>query len=115
MATEDRKRPATEDTASEQKAIWPPEPLPVPPYGEGMIVRPTPPEATAAPAPEAEQTGPAQLTGPQIKAARERLGITQSELARLVGRSRSFIALVEQGRRRLSEEDERKVREVLNL
>lgn len=114
----------TEDAAARP---WPPSPLPVPPYvlpqappapaapeQPPETVRPTAPSPTPKTTlhPKADLQSP---SGPEIKQARERLGMTQTELARLVGRSRSFIALVEQGRRVASEEDLRKLKQVLGL
>jgi len=61
------------------------------------------------------RVGEQSPSGTEIKEVRERAGMTQLELARRVGRSRSFIALVEQGRRRASEEDLQRLREVLGL
>jgi transcriptional regulator with XRE-family HTH domain len=55
------------------------------------------------------------VTGDQIREARKRLGWTQAELAKKVGLSRPFIALVEQGRRILAPQDLDKVREALGI
>ena len=84
-----------------------PPPAPVSP---AVVPPPAAPTVTPSPVPSDQA-----LFGSMIREARERRGITQLELARLVGRSRSFIALVEQGRRRASDEDVRKLREVLGI
>jgi len=55
------------------------------------------------------------LTGAQMRVARTRAGLTQAQLAKILGRSRSFVALVEQGRRILGEDDARKLRELLDV
>jgi transcriptional regulator with XRE-family HTH domain len=55
------------------------------------------------------------VTGDQIREARKRLGWTQAELAKKVGLSRPFIALVEQGRRILATQDLDRVRQELGI
>lgn len=127
--------------AEEEEYEWPPEPLDVWPYNQlPRIYRPPAPRPAApAPAPPAASRAvpaPPQhprdvlppatvpyhpraaeqaVTGDQIREARKRLGWTQAELARRVGLSRPFIALVEQGRRILAPQDLDKVREILGV
>jgi ribosome-binding protein aMBF1 (putative translation factor) len=127
----------------EEDRLWPPSPMPVHPYvlrrplQRASVSAAEPSAQPAEPAPsqtapeerEEPATFPRQQkpfvprpavqaqspSGPEIRDARVRLGMTQLELAKRVGRSRSFIALVEQQRRLASEEDLRKLREVLGL
>lgn len=84
------------------------------------------PQAPAPPSPGRDVLPPATVpyhpraaeqpvTGEQIRAARKGLGWTQAELAKRVGLSRPFIALVEQGRRILAPQDLDKVRQALGI
>lgn len=145
MNDQDREERQDGSAGEEKQAErpWPPSPMPVPPYplhrrrtpampagGRPVTAGPRPapapaspppaapapvaPRAAVVPVPVAKVEGQSP-SGAEIKEARERAGMTQLELARRVGRSRSFIALVEQGRRRASEEDLQRLREVLGL
>lgn len=144
MASEDSKKPEQGSTAPvriwppEPLPVWPYNQLPKPEQPEPVEAAPAPAPAPAAALAPAPQESPAPLprpvdvlppatvplhpraaqqpvTGDQIREARKRLGWTQAELAKKVGLSRPFIALVEQGRRILAPQDLDKVREALGI
>lgn len=60
-------------------------------------------------------TPPACLTGDTVKQMRETKGWTQAYLASLVGKSVSWVKLIESGRRRIQDADRLTLRQVLGL
>jgi ribosome-binding protein aMBF1 (putative translation factor) len=60
-------------------------------------------------------TPPACLTGDTVKQMREAKGWTQAYLASLVGKSVTWIKLIESGRRRIQDADQLTLRQVLGL
>lgn len=56
-----------------------------------------------------------QLTGEQIKAARQRQGVSQRQLANELNKSQSWVRDIENGRLKLQPADEEKLRKVLKL
>ncbi len=105
----DVEKQSEQQQGSEQK-VWPPSPLPVPPYKIEPPKKPA--KKPSGLHPKAKEQ---PVTGEQIREARKRLGLTQAQLAERVGLSRPFIALVEQGRRILSPEDLERVRRALGI
>lgn len=72
--------------------------------------------SNTAPAPQATpQIRPPELDGKTVKAARQVKGWTQAYLASLVGKSVSWVKLVESDRRRIVEEDQRLLRQYLEI
>ena len=99
----------------ENEKIWPPAPLPVPPYKITPVAGAESEKKARKGSGLHPKAKEQPITGEQIREARKRLGLTQAQLAERVGLSRPFIALVEQGRRILSPEDLQRVREALGI
>ena len=62
--------------------------------------------------PVKEETG---ITGPRIREARRRSGMTQKELARAIGKSRGLVQLIEAGSRAITSEVLKALQKVLKL
>jgi DNA-binding XRE family transcriptional regulator len=78
-----------------------------------VLVSPPPGIAGKYPSPEKKRLPPASpITGAQVKAAREKAGLTQGQLAERLGISKSLMGMVEQGRRRSPELLERTSKEL---
>ncbi len=95
-----------------------PAPAPAPAPARQVSPAPTAPGRDVLPpatVPYHPRAAEQAVTGDQIREARKRLGWTQAELAKRVGLSRPFIALVEQGRRILSPQDLDRVRQELGI
>jgi DNA-binding transcriptional regulator YiaG len=65
--------------------------------------------------PAARQRQQANLTGEQVKAARKRQDLSQRELARLMGKSQSWVRDVESGCLKVQPADERRLQKILRL
>jgi DNA-binding XRE family transcriptional regulator len=55
------------------------------------------------------------ITGDQVRAAREKAGITQGQLAERLGKSRSWVTMIEGGKRNISPEDQAALARELGL
>ncbi len=56
-----------------------------------------------------------ELTGSMVQSARQSLGFTQAHIASLVGKSVSWVKLIETGRRKIQPKDQQTLRNFLNL
>lgn len=55
------------------------------------------------------------ITGDQVKAAREKAGLTQGQLAKKLGRSRPWVSLIESGKRNIGPQDAEGLKRELGL
>lgn len=92
----------------------PPEPIPSLLATVGEADRPAP-RAPTPPSPLALPPRLPRLTGSQVRQARRAKGWSQQELARQVGKSQSWIALVEQDKRTIPPQEQATLRTLLDL
>ncbi len=94
----------------------PPEPLPALLAGAGEEKRSAPAVPTRPPPPRRGPTAlPMPLTGSQVRQARLTQGWSQQELARRVGKSQPWVALIEQDKRTMQPQEQATLRTLLNL
>ena len=96
--------------------LTPPEPIPALLATVVEAERPTPRGPTRPPSPPLVLPPlPPPLTGPQVRQARRAKGWSQHELARQVGKSQSWVALVEQDKRTMLPQEQATLRTLLAL
>jgi len=94
----------------------PPAPLPALLAGAGEEKRSAPRVPTRPPPPRRTLTAmPIPLTGSQVRQARLTQGWSQQELARRVGKSQPWVALIEQDKRTMQPQEQATLRTLLNL
>ncbi|MDF5729362.1 MAG: XRE family transcriptional regulator [Rhizonema sp. PD38] len=72
--------------------------------GESELVQPLKPSPTTV-----------ELTGSMVQSARQSSGFTQAHIASLIGKSVSWVKLIETGRRKIQPNDQQALRKFLNL
>jgi DNA-binding XRE family transcriptional regulator len=92
----------------------PPEPIPSLLAAVGAEDRPAP-RASTPPSPFVLPPRPPRLTGSEVRQARRAKGWSQHELARQVGKSQSWVALVEQDKRTIPPQEQATLRTLLEL
>lgn len=92
----------------------PPEPIPSLLATVGEADRPAP-RAPTPPAPFALPPRPPRLTGSEVRQGRRAKGWSQQELARQMGKSQSWVALVEQDKRTIPPQEQATLRTLLDL